>query len=76
MLIKYNGNDEAVTIPEGVTEIGGYYHHDDNGDEWRGAFYYCYNITSITVPDSVVSIGKGAFEYCKNHYPRQCDGYW
>jgi hypothetical protein len=30
------------------------------------AFSYCSNITSITIPNSVIIIGKGAFEGCTN----------
>lgn len=42
----------AVTIPEGVTNIGNF------------AFYSCANLTSITLPESLLSIGDYAFAKC------------
>ncbi|MBR7032924.1 MAG: leucine-rich repeat domain-containing protein, partial [Clostridia bacterium] len=52
----YNGSDTDVTIPSEidgypVTEIG----------DW--AFEYC-SLTSVTIPDSVMRIGEGAFWGC------------
>ena len=40
------------TIPDSVTEIGGY------------AFYNCDSLTSVTIPDSVTTIGYDAFRNC------------
>ncbi|GMO52220.1 MAG: hypothetical protein Pg6C_17680 [Treponemataceae bacterium] len=39
----------SVVIPQGVTLIG------------SNAFSECYNLTSVTIPDSVTEIGSGAF---------------
>lgn len=43
-----------VEVPEGTTKIGEY------------AFYHWTNITDVTIPDSVVEVGKGAFTYCNS----------
>ena len=56
-ITKYKGNDTYVTIPSvingyTVTSIG------------YGAFAYCTNLTSITIPDTVTNIEDCAFEYC------------
>ena len=65
----------AITIPEGVTQIGNYAFTNcadlktvvmPNSvvsiDE--GAFYECVNLTSINIPEGVTSIGDFAFENC------------
>ena len=53
-LIQYavGKTDTAFTIPDGVTNIGGW------------AFNYCSLITSITIPNSVTGIGDYAFFKC------------
>ncbi len=53
-LRRYNGDDDAVSIPDGVTEIGG------------GAFLGCLALASVSIPASVTIIGNGAFIFCKS----------
>jgi len=50
-----------VVIPETFIYNGVNYKVTSIADS---AFYYCYNITSITIPDSVTSIGASAFYRC------------
>ena len=63
---KYTSNDKlgdyvfegcsgltSLTIPSGVTAIGG------------NAFYGCSGLTSLTIPSSVTSIGNYAFSDCR-----------
>jgi hypothetical protein len=58
MLFKYpQGKAGAYTIPDGVTNIG---------DRFNGAFLGCTRLTSVTIPDSVTSIGGRAFLGCTN----------
>ena len=55
---EYSGN---VVIPSSVTYSGNTYAVTSIGDY---AFYECYYLASITIPNSVTSIGYGAFEGC------------
>jgi len=50
ILIKYNGNDSEVTIPDGITQIYAY------------AFSGCENLSVINFPDSVTYFGVDAFK--------------
>ena len=47
-----NGTPAAVVIPEGVRRV-----------DWF-AFGGCYRLATVTVPDTVVAIGYGAFDLC------------
>ncbi|MBR3107332.1 MAG: leucine-rich repeat protein [Clostridia bacterium] len=53
-LVKYQGSDAYVFVPEGVTVIRG------------GAFAGNKSVVSVYLPDSVKEIGGGAFENCSN----------
>ena len=57
---KYSG-DVTVTIPETVTNEGIEYRVIAIGN---GAFDGCWNLTSVTIPNSVTAISNYAFEYC------------
>ncbi|MCD8120344.1 MAG: leucine-rich repeat domain-containing protein [Lachnospiraceae bacterium] len=50
-LIKYNGDDTSVNIPDGVKNICGAFESDEN-------------LVSVTIPDSVTRITACAFECC------------
>ena len=43
----------VITFDSEVTKIG------------NRAFYYCSDLTSVTIPNSVTEIGESAFEYCR-----------
>ncbi len=51
---EYNGYIYSVIIQSGITRIG------------ESAFYDCYNLRSITFPDTLVSIGDAAFIRCSS----------
>lgn len=52
VLVKYDGPDGRVSVPEGVVEIG------------ESAFCGCGGITSVDIPASVTVIGESAFCDC------------
>jgi len=56
---KYSGE---VVIPSTVSYEGVTYSVTSIGGS---AFYYCYSLTSIEIPNSVTSIGNKAFNYCR-----------
>jgi hypothetical protein len=58
-ITKYLGSSKSVTVPNlikniPVTVIG------------AGAFYECYNIEKINLPNSITIIESDAFAYCEN----------
>lgn len=53
-LIKYNGNDSFVSVPDGVQVVGG------------SAFTGKKAVNTVYLPDSVTEIEGGAFENCSN----------
>jgi hypothetical protein len=52
VLIKYTGTDTDIEIPEGVVKINERVFEDNK------------RLTSVVMPDSVLSIGTHAFEKC------------
>lgn len=54
LLFRYNGDDETVAIPQGISKISGF------------AFENCEKLLSVTIPDGVTKIGEFAFKGCKN----------
>lgn len=56
ILIKYIGQEQNITIPEGVTKIG----------EKAFDMYHCRFISNITIPEGVTEIGDYAFRQLQN----------
>ena len=75
-LVKYNGSDESVVIPDGITTIGDFvfsmnenltnvYIPDSVTTIGKCAFSDCGKLSNINIPDSITSIGNGAFRGCE-----------
>ena len=58
VLKKYVGPGGDVVVPEGVTEIGAEY--------YTGAFYGNKQVSSVTLPEGLISICELGFAYCEN----------
>ncbi len=58
-ITDYNGNATTLKIPTNINGI----QVTGIGDR---AFDNCNNLTSITIPSSIISIGNGAFRYCRS----------
>lgn len=73
-LVKYNGDEKIVNIPDGITTIGNNAFKGSDVEEvvipegvtgiWSDAFRECFSLTEIIIPDGVIKIGNGAFAGC------------
>lgn len=74
-LIRYQGNDESITIPEGTQIIGSEVFRENTTlkqvsipssvtEIQYDAFCGCSGLSSITIPSSVTKIGNSAFADC------------
>ena len=71
LLLRYNGKDKVVTIPEGVTRIHNAFDHNEKIHEviipegvtriGESAFSDCHKLEKVTIPCSVTEIAKDAF---------------
>jgi len=76
-LIKYNGNDKTVKIPEGVTNIASDVFSNNNRIEkvifskdvenvWANAFAQCENLKEVELNEGLKMINLAAFWQCNN----------
>ena len=49
VLVKYEGHDANVVIPDSVTSLG------------ESCFFFCSSLESITIPSLVTSLGECCF---------------
>ncbi len=57
-LLSYKGKESDITLPKDL--------EGNNYEIYQYAFYHCSSLTSVTIGDSVTSIGDGAFRYCSS----------
>ena len=53
-LIKYQGRETNVVIPEEIEELGWY------------SFAYCESVKHVVIPEGITEIGHGTFQNCAN----------
>ena len=61
-LLGYYGSETDITLPESFTAYDGT--EVTSYSVYNYAFYYNTSLTSVTIPDSVISIGNEAFYNC------------
>lgn len=61
VLVSYNGCEETVVVPKGVTEIG------------PGSFSDCDSLKEVDIPGSVRVIAPHAFMRCGNRILFSCE---
>ena len=63
-LVAYLGNETELTLPESFTAYDGTVVSEYQINDY--AFEDCDSLTSVTIPDSVTSVGSYAFSGCNN----------
>lgn len=77
VLTAYSGEDEAVVIPDGVTEIAeeAFYGNEEIKSVYIPdgvtniqdfAFRFCFYLESVRLPKKLETINPGTFQYCRN----------
>lgn len=76
VLVKYRGNSDEVTVPDGVVEIGeGCFNKSYMKKAVlpagvkiirKDAFINCWNLSAVILPEGLTEIGEGAFAVCKS----------